>query len=406
MSRRVDRRQCLRRVARTALTGGIVAAFPRSVGAVANDTPRLVSRLNRFLWESQHPDGRWSSRHYGVLRSGQALTPFVLFSLLDSTRSDLDRQRARAAIGWIRQHLRDGCLGVSDPDVLEYPVYATSLALRCLTWFHEHPKEFPDDHLQRDIGAMRASLGSQQFDEERGFSPDDLPYGGWGFGGQHAPGQTGHMGLAHTRWALQALAASGTEVKKQASKAAIFLRLLQKHPEENRSQPLGDGRVSSDPPHDGGFYFSPIVTAANKGRIEMSGQRAYFRSYATATCEGLLALLAAGVPANDSRVAAARQWLESRPDWEYPAGIPREFPEPWGEAVYFYHQAVRAETYRSLGIDGDWPQRLIERLRQHVADDGSVVNRQSPLMKEDDPILCTALALIAATEAHGAMQLR
>src|SRR6478672_238308 len=62
-------------------------------------------------------------------------------------------------------------------------------------------------------------------------------------------------------------------------------------------------RASLTPPFDGGFYFSPIVLTANKGREERDKRGMYYyRSYATATCDGLLALLACGVPRSDERV--------------------------------------------------------------------------------------------------------
>ena len=68
---------------------------------------------------------------------------------------------------------------------------------------------------------------------------------------------------------------------------------------------LGSEEVTRNPAFDGGFYFSPIVLGANKGRIERSAgdepSRAFFRSYATATCDGVLALLAAGVDPKDQR---------------------------------------------------------------------------------------------------------
>jgi squalene-hopene/tetraprenyl-beta-curcumene cyclase len=217
------------------------------------------------------------------------------------------------------------------------------------------------------------------------------------------------MDLAHTRWALQALAdadqdpVTGDDPQPGGyrAKAKRLLRLLQKHPSEDRKSPLAKA-VTSKPPYDGGFYFSPIVLAANKGRIESQGATKFFRSYATATCDGILALLAAGVPQNDPRVAAAHRWLEQHANWEYPQGIPRDHPEPWADAVFFYHQAVRAEVYRRLAVTGDWPEQLCQRLAPHLRPDGSIINRRSALMKEDDPLLGSTLALMAVTEARRA----
>lgn len=371
----------------------------------ARGSTELIAKLQRFLWRAQAPDGSWRSETYGVLRSGQALTPFVLHALIAANPSSLDSVPTAQAIAWMQEQLRDGCLGVADPEVLEYPVFATAFALRCFVaeQCQAGGGDCGDsDRLAHDIDHMRRFLLSQQFTESRGFCSRDLAYGGWGFGGKQPPGQTGHMDLAHTRWTLQALAKTGTATRNDAAPAQVLLRLLQKHPSETRDQPIAGESSSGRPRFDGGFYFSPIILDANKGRIERFGDEAQFRSYATATCDGLLALLSSGVEPSDERVFAARRWLEMHPDWEYPAGIPRDYPEPWGEAVFFYHQAVRAEVYRRLGIKGDWPQQLIERLSHHLREDGSIANGRSPLMKENDPLLCTTLALMAATEAQKA----
>ncbi|TWT53160.1 hypothetical protein Pla22_07880 [Rubripirellula amarantea] len=366
----------------------------------------LRDSLASYLRASQQSDGRWVSPNYGVLRSGQAMTPFVLEALLThesqsqsvsastSTLAIAPSSTSNRALDWIAANLRGGCLGMSDPDVMEYPVYATSLALKCFIQAGRIDSQ--------PAKAMRAYLIGQQFNQSRGFERSHLAYGGWGFGGVHIDGQTGHMDIVHTRLALEAIAVSGPPDTRCFEHAKHFLRLMQKHPNEDRHQPTsdaGDEKPNQDsPPFDGGFYFSPVVLGANKGRVVQSKSANYFRSYATATCDGVLALLAAGVSRQDPRVVAAENWLTSKKDWSYPEGIPRDYPEPWGEAVYFYHQAVRAAAYRHLNIDGPWREDLCERIQAQVRLDGSIVNQRSSLMKEDDPVMCTALALHALNQ--------
>ena len=57
-----------------------------------------------------------------------------------------------------------------------------------------------------------------------------------------------------------------------------------------------------------------------------------------------------GVAKDDERVLAARAWLQDHPRLDYPEGIPEDDPEAFGEAIYFYHLAARAEAYEAL----DW----------------------------------------------------
>ena len=149
-------------------------------------------------------------------------------------------------------------------------------------------------------------------------------------------------------------------------------------------------------PFDGGFFFSPVVLVANKALWEKPAGEiaAHFRSYATATADGALALLAAGVPASDERVVAARRWLAEHAAVD-PQGIPANHPEPWVAALRFYHLAAFAEAASALAIEGDWRARFAKRLAALQRPDGSFANDASPLMKEDDPILATTLALVA-----------
>ncbi len=300
-------------------------------------------------------------------------------------------------------------MGISDAEVLEYPNYSTAYALLCLL-----EAGSADD--QPLIRQMTEYLIGEQFCEARGFDLSMPAYGGWGYGGTHPPGETGHMDLAHTRRVIQALRAAITagpalensdktesdvaaQIHAALGRAELILKLLQKHPSDPRPQPMLEGPLAVAPDaYDGGFYFSPVVLAANKGRTEGSREPAPWRSYATATCDGLLALLAAGVPVEDERVQSARAWLARHPRVDLPAGVPRapdEHPEPWAEAIRFYHFAVRAEASAALDWPHNWRIQLAQEIVARQQDDGSFVNADSPLMKEDDPLLCTALAVTA-----------
>ena len=150
---------------------------------------------------------------------------------------------------------------------------------------------------------------------------------------------------------------------------------------------------------DGGFYFSPVVLEANKSALVETEDGSYFESYASATCDGVLSLLEAGVAKDDERVLAARAWLQDHPRLDYPEGIPEDDPEAFGAAIYFYHLAARAEAYEALDWPGDWREAMSTELAPLQRPDGSFVNTRNHLMKEDDPLLATALALIALTRA-------
>jgi hypothetical protein len=384
-------------VAVVGLQGYVCAEEVKKPGPAAPssavDAEAVLARAAGWLWDRQGEDGGWHSETYGLLKSGQAYTPFVLAALLDVPADVVPRPPAGVERGlqFIRRHVSErGALGWSDPDVLEYPNYATADALRCLL-------RAADEGDRLLIVRLREYLESQQYGEARGFEPGHPAYGGWGFGGALPPGVPGHMDLAHTRRVLEALRAAGTNRAEPYRSAAVFLRLVQKHPDDPREQPSltpFSRREIIPVPYDGGFYFSPVVLQANKGGEAVQG-RPYFRSYASATCDGILALLAAGVAADDERIRSAAAWLARHPRLDYPEGIPEDGPEPWGPALRFYHIATRADVYRRLDWPGAWRAEAARLLAGWQDEDGSFRNSDSPLMKEDDWLLATTLAVSA-----------
>jgi squalene-hopene/tetraprenyl-beta-curcumene cyclase len=401
----ITRRSFLASTAATAIAARALGVEP----GARESSERSLAAAADYLWRQQSSDdGGWHSAQYGVLRSGHALTPFVLHALLQIPISiaPRDSTRVRAALDFLRERIDDeGVLGRSDPDLLEYPIYSTSYALRCLLAVQDDPA-FRHERDGVLVELMLLFLMTAQFDVDMGFTPESPAFGGWGFNEARGPGDSGHMDLAHTRRALQALREARDGFKKAENfdcnhafkQATSFLLVVQKHPRAAaRPHHASDGPARSAPPplfFDGGFYFSPIVLDANKGRRD-EHPAPHWRSYATATCDGVLALLAAGVPRDDERVTAAEAWLRQHTNLDYPQGVPTEYPEPWGDAIRFYHYAVRGEAYRAL----EWPAaerlRLAELVQSRQEADGSFVNRSSPLMKEDDPVLCTTLATAA-----------
>lgn len=363
--------------------------------AMGNLSPAtLLADAAEWLWNQQAKDGGWHSQQYAFLRSGEAMTPVVLSALWEVPETVYPKppKAMERALKFIRLHVNElGMIGLSDPEIPEYPNYATAYALSCLV-----RAENPAD--MQLITRMANYLATEQYRTENGFPMDHLAYGGWGFGGYYPEGSTGHMDIAHTRRALAALQLAGQTDKQVFRRAEIFLRLVQKRPEETRFQPakqIPQELTNRPVPYDGGFYFSPIVHDANKGRETRLAGRPYFASYASATCDGVLALLDCGVPANDQRVVDGVAWLKDHPRLDYPEGIPEQHPEPWGDSIRFYHLAVRAEVYSALDWPGGWRKALGRELADHQRGDGSFQNRDSHLMKEDDPLMCSALAVTA-----------
>jgi prenyltransferase beta subunit len=312
-----------------------------------------LRRAAEYLWRQQDPDGGFHSSTYGLLRSGQSLTPFVLNALLDVPESIVPRPAGAIdrALGFIKKNTNvDGALGLMDETSVDYPNYATALAITVMTKVSAP---------RGDIARMVDQLRAQQFSEANGWKRDDPAFGGWGMGGSlRRPPNAGHVDISMTRFVLEALNASGVPASDRAMKSALIYL--------ERSQNA-----------DGGFYFSPVNPEINKAGEE-NGR---YVSYATATADGALALRAAGITETDDRIVKAIAWLRSHHQPDRAPGFETS-PDPfWGQGLRFYYAHV---------ISRILPDSPIELPPQY--DDGSFHN-PNKLVKEDDPLIATAFAL-------------
>src|SRR5436190_5821141 len=97
-------------------------------GCARTSRQPALAAAAEYLWSQQAEDGGWHSHTYGLLRSGQSLTPFVLQALLEVPNGDYLAPAAKVdrAIAFIQSHTRsEGVLGMTDPTIPDYPNYAT-----------------------------------------------------------------------------------------------------------------------------------------------------------------------------------------------------------------------------------------------------------------------------------------
>jgi hypothetical protein len=351
---RSDRRAFLLKALAVAGTmGGAVVTGCSSRRASAS-----LRKAAHYLWAQQSEDGGFHSATYGLLRSGQSLTPFVLVALLDVPEGASLNPRAAVerALAFIKAHTNsDGALGLMDDSAADYPNYATALAVSALI-------KARSPGYERAIEPMVAQLRAQQFSEASGWVPQDAPYGGWGMGGAiRRPPEAGHVDLSMTRYVLEALRLSGVPASDPVMiRARVYLE---------RSQ---------NP--DGGFHFSAVNPEINKAGQSSDGR---FASYGTATADGVLAWRAVGVPDTDPRIARAIGWLERHHQPDRAPGFNQGMEQSWEPGLRFYYAHVISRALPRLPVALP-PQ----------ADDGSFRNSNN-LVKEDDPLIATAFALYA-----------
>lgn len=381
-----------------------------SLGDRAGDALR---KAGRYLISRQSPDGAWRSEQYGAFKDGYALTPTVVVALQQIP--DLPNRDAvcQKALDFLSRPVRaDGSID-EGPHGLSYPVYTAAGAVVALS-------RLADEGHRRARDAWLKYLRERQLTEALGWQPADKEYGGWGYcvgmprkpaGGQPVPPLT-ESNLSATVFALEALATAGVRTDDPAfQKALVFVQ---------RCQNYGDNGPSVDRGlNDGGFFFiydDPVRNKAGVAGKDSTGS-VRFRSYGSTTADGLRSLLLCGLPAEDTRVDAARFWFSQhfRPD-----GHPGSYAkgrEVNQNAVYFYYCCSAAKCIRPLrradspppgGGARRWfpggeglPRALLHRQRP----DGSWAN-EAVAQREDDPLVATPFAVEALAAFGGAQRRR
>ncbi len=343
-----------------------------------------IERALAWLEREQGADGLWHSPTYALLERGESTSAALVLAMLHVPAAEragvqpmIDRALAALAA-------RDAPSPVVPPDPIDYPIYTAAHRLHALAWLRR-------DGWREQADTLVALLRRRQLTEAQGWSPDAPEYGGFGLGDRDArhPEGADLVGLSATTAVLEALAAAKVPSGDPIVLAArTFVERCQRLP--------GAGG-------DGGFCFAPTRDwrAAKAGFVPATnGDDAWPRSYGTATADGVRALLACGHGADSPRVQHALDWLDQNTSERVPGMAAADDPtlEP---SLRLYWLATLAAVARAVPHHPRAPEWL--RLatagagaQQHS--DGSFAGLGAA-MKEDDPLVATALGLWAIAPA-------
>ena len=339
----------------------------------------------QWLWRQQSADGGWHSETHAVLRDGRVLTPYILYHLV-AGKDNLyhETEQVKKAVGFITKEMRSA-LSEDSTSLTDYPNYSAAYALKVLQRLDE------DTSLQHIIAKY---LLDQQFLEHRGFTPDSLVYGGWGYGEPDlSNGKYGHVDISHTRRITEALIAGDYLDEKRKNAVRLFLSGVQRSQDDDRRYEGCESRDSI--PYDGGFVSSIVTLATNKSQpVEIAGGGIHYPSYATATCDGFLCMEALGMQPSQS-YGDAKKWLLEHQDLTTIDGLSKADPEQWADIMHYYHFAVRAEAMSIIEPYGNWKKQLINILVKEQQPDGYFINPIGGVNKEDDPLMATIFCVQA-----------
>lgn len=337
---------------------------------------QAVAKAAEYLAGQQGADGGWHSQTYGQLKDGAAVTTLALYAI--SFLPADQRQNLQGPIERGFAFLEPGMLKrktIASPDgSLDFPTYAAALWL-----ISRRRLGLPTDATHSVL--LRDYLLTAQVAEGRGFAPDHPQYGGWDFlGKEDAQGITTGTNISVTGYvlaALQGLPTAEKQVSQAIDRAKEWVLRCQQA--------------------DGGFCFTTEPMSLNNKAGFVDEARDKPRPYGTATADGILALLAAGMDQLHDPIRKAVAWLVDRPSLELVPGFENLPPElGWQRGLRFYYYAALAHVLPQFPETARAARRgaLTKLLLAAQKQDGSFLN-ESDRMRENDPLISTPLAMVA-----------
>jgi len=335
-----------------------------------------------YLMAQQAEDGAWHSETYGSMKEGAAITSLILYSLAQLPPEYIapHRKEIERAFGFLSKGIAKTGYVCNPDGTIDLPTYGSALTLTSASRLgYDLTPAVRKKLLDYLVGA--------QLTETREFEPTNPHYGGWDLtGAQKVIGQTSGTNVSLVRYVLEAFREVGGDDPAVAKSITLARKWI--------------GGCQNFPGGDGGFFYTPEAKLqGNKAQVVDGGapEEVRARSYGSATVDGIGCLLHLGADRTDERLAAGLRWLEERPSVAQVPGF-ESFEESigWEQGLRFYYYSGLAGVLPELPAEkADTIRKQIrERLIADQRKDGSWQN-ESTRMREDDPLLCTAMALIA-----------
>ncbi|MEL6498916.1 MAG: prenyltransferase/squalene oxidase repeat-containing protein [Planctomycetota bacterium] len=361
---------------------------------------QFTSRAIEFLRSQQGDTGGWAVPPQGPVFpaiTGIAITGILMDPAVDSTDPDV-LEGIEFMLGY-RQP--DG--GIYDRILASYN---TAICVSALALARDELPE-ADVAIEPAVSFLRelqwgstANVPAALQDEVDAVDRSHPFFGGVGYGRSGRPDNSNL-----TLW-LQALKDAGVPGDDPAvQRALIFLERTQMLGSVN-DMPYGEGSTQ------GGFIYSTSPTG-NEADLGIGESKAgeiretlsdgttasRFRAYGSMTYAGFKSYAYAQLTEDDPRVAAAMRWMAANYTLDENPGI--------GTDGYYYYLLVFGRALGARGLlilptdagNADWTTDLADKLLELQQPDGSVRSVDDRWM-EDNPVLITSYALIAAQNAR------
>ncbi len=366
---------------------------PQAAAATADAPPAWLDSQQRgfdFLL-TQQDGGAFFVEHGGQRFPDAGLTAIGLSAL--QTKPSALRTEAESAVieqglTWLlAQQNEQGGFGQSN---INYTTCAAIMALAAAD----------DARFAEALASAQKFVLFLQNIEERGYGRQDRDYGSIGYGGDE------RGDLSNLQFSIDALRRTELDAQHEAfQKALVFLQRVQNLKSVNDFRdrvPGDDGWYEVASGDDGGAAYYPGNSPA--GYLELADGTRVPRSYGSMTYALLKAYILCGLPADDPRVRAAAGWITRHWTLEVNPGADPALGEKTAYQGLYYYYMVMAQALSLAGIDEvapdeaapvQWRDALAEHLAALQRGDGSWLNERNGRWWEDQPMVCTAYAMLA-----------
>lgn len=362
-----------------------VVTDSRPDASLRNEVEHAIGKGLTWLAARQQPGGYWAqTEHPGM--SAMILTAFQ--GDPSGYYKKKYAQNIKAGYDYLLRNVKpDGSIYLKD-----LPNYNTALSMLALVVANDPAHE---PVLRK---ARRFLISQQQDFGQKGMGDHPLD-GGIGYSGSYP-----HSDINNTTSALEALyytrylksdVANDPDAQDLNWKAVTqFIARTQ-----NLKGSNDQAWASDDPVNKGGFIYFPENSMA--GQDTLPDGRTIYRSYGSASYNGLLSLVYAQVDVSDPRVKGVLEWINRNFSLDENPGL--------GQAGLYYYFHTLAKGLTLAGIDSlplkgggsiKWRPALAKRLIDLQAADGSWTNQLSGRFWERDPHLVTAYTVLTLETIH------
>ena len=304
-----------------ALSSSQAADPPACVGPNPKLWKQTIDKATGYLKTAQAEDGTWSKA------TNDGITSVVLLGLLRTGEVAADDPLVNKSMKYVAslENKESGHLASGAKDHLQN--YLTSINLLALQ--QSDAKKY-----EATIKKAAAFLKAMPYDEKKDKKPEDVFYGGVGYGGDTRPD------MSNTIFCLEALRAGGVPKDDPIfKKVLVYVSRSQNLAGEYNDQPWA-GKIN-----DGSFNYGAGPASQSKAKDAPADTPR--PGYGAMTCAGLLALDACGVDHKDPRFQKAWEWLQK----EYTVDVDPGMPAGRGGVGYLYYLQALAKCLHMMGVD-------------------------------------------------------